>query len=240
MRTKHVLVILVMGYFNFSFSQKQIDNQFNSWWTYSGNHQLSDKWGIHTLISIRRNDFVKNWQQSLVRLGVNYKVKENFILTSGYDWVETFPYGKQPIAEQITEQRFFQQAILKNKVGRISFKHRYKLEQRFVTGNSVKNRFRYRLGVSIPLEKKESKLSFTVFDEIFLNLGTNTKGYFFNQNWIYAGFGYRLNKSSTLKLGYMNQHLIKGDFIHIESNHTLQVGYSYNLDFRKKKKEPTP
>jgi len=217
------------------FSQKQTDNQFNSWWTYSGNHTLSEKFSVHTLYSWRRNNFVKDWQQSLLRIGLNYKVKDNFITTIGYDWVETFPYGKQPIAKQTTEQRIFEQVILKNKVGIVKFKHRYKLEQRFSNKAPVKNRFRYRLGFSIPLGKKESKLSFNVFDEIFINLGTNIKGYYFNQNWIYLGLGYKLNKKSTIKLGYMNQYLMKGDFIHVESNHTLQVGYSHNFNFSKLK-----
>ncbi len=230
---KIIILLFVIGLSTISYSQKKVDNQFNSWWGYSGNHKITDKWSVHTLYSFRRNDFVKNWQQSLLRLGLNYKIKDNFIITSGYDWVETFPYGKQPISKQTKEQRIFEQVILKNTVGIVKFKHRYKLEQRFSNKAPVKSRFRYRLGFSIPLGKKESKLSFNVFDEIFINLGVNVKGYYFNQNWIYSGFGYKLNEKSTLKLAYMNQSLMKGDFVHVESNHTLQVGYSYNFDFSK-------
>lgn len=230
---KIVTILLFLALTISAYSQKQIDNQFHSWWTYSGNHKLTEKWSVHTLYSWRRNDFIKNWQQSLLRTGLNYKVKDNAITTLGYDWVETFPYGKQPIAKQTTEQRILEQLIVKNKIGNIGIKHRYKLEQRFAENSSIKHRFRYRLVGAIPLGKKGTKLSFNIFDEIFINLGSNIKGYYFNQNWMYAGFGYKLNDKSTIKVGYMNQYLMKSDFIRAESNHTLSIGFSHNFDFSK-------
>ncbi len=213
------------------FSQKQVDQQFNSWWTYSGNHKLTEKWGIHRLYSCRRNDFVKNWQQSLLRLGMNYQLDKNLTATLGYDWVETFPYGKQPIAKQTKEQRIFEQLMLKNKVGIFNLKHRYKLEQLFSNAN-LKHRFRYRFVISAPLGKKkieDNTFFFTIFDEIFINLGGDTKGQVFNQNWIYTAVGYKLNKKTSFKIGYMNQFLMKSDNVHIESNNTLQIGFSHSF-----------
>ena len=72
------------------FSQKQIDANNNSWWNYSGTHKISDKVSLFTLYSWRRNDFVKNWQQSLARIGLNYKLSDNFTVTPGYDWVSVW------------------------------------------------------------------------------------------------------------------------------------------------------
>ncbi len=236
MMKKILLIASFIGAFASFYGQKQIDREFNSWWTYAGNHKLTDKWGIHTLYSWRRNDFVKNWQQSLLRVGVNYKLASNTTFTLGYDWVETFPYGKQPIAQQTTEQRIFEQFILKNKIGRIAIKHRYKLEHRFIEQNSMKNRFRYRLVLTVPIGKKKMEdktFFFTVFDEFFVNFGYDVKGRLLNQNWLFSALGYKVNSKLAFKLGYMNQFLIKSDNYHIESNNTLQVGLSYNMDFRK-------
>ncbi len=232
---KHILIFNFIILFIFvANAQKKTDNQFNSWWSYSGNHTLSDKWGVHSLVSVRRNDFVQNWQQSLVRFGMNYGLASNLTLTLGGDWVQTFPYGKQPIAKRVTEYRTFEQFILKNKVGILKFKHRYKLEQRYVSSKPVKHRFRYRFVAAVSLGGEDSKLSLTVFDEIFINIGGGVTGQYFNQNWIYIGLNYIVNKKMKVKLGYMNQYLMKSDNVHVESNHTLQVGVSYNLDFAKR------
>ena len=84
-----ILLVLVLCVYGFSvFAQKkEVDNQFS----------------VHTFYSTRRSDFVKNWQQSLLRLGINYKLNDKLILTPGYDWAINFPYGKQPIATKIIE-----------------------------------------------------------------------------------------------------------------------------------------
>ncbi len=215
----------------------QVSENFNSWWAYAGNHKLSDKWGIHTLYSFRRNDFVKNWQQSLTRVGVNYHFTDNFQLTVGYDWIVTFPYGDFPIAEKINEHRIYQQAVIKNKVGVIQVKHRFRFSQRFIDGHSnLVNRFRYRIGLSVPLGKKiiEPKtFYFSAFDEMFIGFGKGIQKEIFHQNWAYMGLGYKINKKMSVNLGYMNQYLITPS--HLESNHTLKFLIVYNFDFRKKK-----
>ena len=232
-------IVLMLFLSMFSLEGKaQTAQEFNSWWAYAGDHKISDKWGVHTLYSFRRNDFVKNWQQSLTRAGVNYNFTKNFKLTVGYDWIVTFPYGAQPVAQKVNEQRIFQQAILKNRVGSLYVKHRFRFSQRFIEHNAMINRFRYRIGFSIPLGKRniEAKTFYiSAFDEMFIGFGKGIHGPIFHQNWMYAGVGYKVNKKLALNLGYMNQYLIKADNLHIESNHTLKFQMVYNLDLRKKK-----
>ncbi len=224
----------------FGFTQVQKDNQFNSWFTYSGNHKMNEKYSIHTLYSFRRNDFVKNWQQSLLRLGINREIKENLIVTLGYDWVETFPYGEQPIAKQETEHRPFEQIILKNAVGRFKITHRYRLEQRFIENNSTylfRNRLRYRFILTVPLNHKKmggKTFYFAAFDELFISVGKSIGSHYFNQNWAYLGIGYQFNEKTKMSIGYMNQYLPKNDDIRIENNHTLNIGFSHSFDFSNK------
>ncbi len=210
-------------------------NQLNSWWTYAGNHQVSQKISLHTLYSFRRHDFVSDWQQSLLRLGINYHYSDKLILSSGYDWVVTFPYGEQPIAKKTTEQRIYEQITLKNKVSSIGVIHRYRLEQRFFN-NTTRHRMRYRLTTQVPLTKggpDQSKLFFSLFNEIFINFGEKAIGHYFDQNWFYLGLHYACKNGLNIKAGYMNQYLVKGDNVQIENNHTPQFGISYNFDFRK-------
>lgn len=228
-----LILILILSSFIISDLSAQKNTQLNSWWTYSGNHKISQKLSLHTLYSFRRNDFVANWQQSLLRLGINYHYSDKLTFTSGYDWVVTFPYGEQPIDEETTEQRVYEQIILKNTVGRFGIVHRYHLEQRF-SNNTVKHRFRYRFTTKIPLGKRETdkrKLFLSIFDEVFINLGEQPTGHYFDQNWFYLGLGYPFKNGLTIQIGYMNQYLIKSKKTRIENNHTPQFGLSYNLDF---------
>lgn len=246
---RYILIVLFISAFYSSFSQKQIDSQSHAWVMYTGNHKLSEKWGIHTEYQWRRSDFFQDWQQSLMRLGVEYYNKENVQFTVGYGWIKTFPYGSQPIAHSNNEHRIWEQMILKNKVGRFDFQHRYRLEQRFIENWQLNNsnefnvdgflfrqRVRYRLLITLPLSRKEMKdntLFLAVYDEPFLGFGKGIGKNILDQNRLYGALGWRFNKDFNVQLGYMNQYVIKSDGIKAERNHTLQIGLTYNLDLTK-------
>ncbi|MGH1436861.1 MAG: DUF2490 domain-containing protein [Lewinella sp.] len=229
---KYFLFLLMSGLVFFSLNAQTV-TQLNSWWTYSGNHRISEKFSLHTLYSFRRNDFVKNWQQSLLRLGVNYHYSGKLTGTLGYDDVINYPYGEQPIAHRTKERRLYEQVSLKDKVGVVGITQTYRLEQRFVSRQNTRNRVRCRLALEVPLQQADkNKLFLSLFNEIFINVGQAADNHYFDQNWIYGGLGYRLNKNSAVNVGYMNQYLVKTDNVHIENNHTLQVGLSYSFDLR--------
>jgi len=231
-------------------AQKQIATQYGSWWTYGGNIQLTDKVGLTTLYSWRRADFIQNWQQSLLRIGVNYKINDVLSITPGYDWALTYPYGEQAVAAPFNEHRIFEQFNLKTNFGRFYVDHRYRYEQRFLENSSYDNdheivhggyrfrqRLRYQLSVTIPINHKtleDKTFFFKVSDEAFMNFGKGTGANYLDQNWFFALVGYRINKDFNATVGYQNQFLIKGDAVHIENNHLLNVAVTYNFDLRKK------
>jgi predicted porin len=216
-------------------AQKQIDNQNNAWYMYFGNHKITDRWGIHTEYQWRRHDLGQTWQQSLAR------------------WIVSYPYGKQPIKYSFNENRIWQQAIITSKVGRFNFNHRYRLEQRFLEQKSYdsikqeyvhldefkfKQRARYRFMVSIPLNHKEmvdNTWFVSLYEEVFLGFGKNIEKNVMEQNRISATLGYRFTKDFNIQAGYLNQFVQKGDGIHAENNHNLQIGVTYNFDWRKPK-----
>jgi hypothetical protein len=243
------LMVFLVG-FSIGLSQKQIATQSHAWMMYFGNHRLTDRWGIHTEYQWRRNDFFQQWQQSLMRLGVDYYGKNGAQYTLGYGWIETFPYGAQPIAKAFTEHRIWQQLMLKSKVNRIDFQHRYRLEQRFLenwktTYNGgielvysylFRQRIRYRFLANLPInhpEMTDNTLFLSVYDEVFLGFGEGIGKNVLDQNRLYAAIGWRFNANVNVQVGYLNQYIIKTDGFHHERNHTLQIGFTYNLDFRK-------
>jgi hypothetical protein len=218
------------------FAQKQIDNQLNGWVVYQGNHKLNKQFDLHTEYQWRRADGFNDWQQSLARVGLDYKLNPSVTFSCGYGWILTYPYGSQPIANQTHENRLWQQLILKQPIGNLQVQHRYRLEQRWID-NQFKQRMRYRAQVLIPLQKsfidKKQGLFINVNDEVFIGFGSGIGKNIFDQNRFISAVGYQFNKDFSIQMGYLNQFVIKSDGLHMERNHTLWTAITYNLDFTK-------
>jgi Protein of unknown function (DUF2490) len=224
--------------------------QFNAWAMYFGNHRISQKWSLHTEYQWRRSEGFRYWAQSLARVGLDYRLKDNVIATAGYGHIKTFPYGEQPLPVSVTEHRAWEQLVLTHQSGRVFFNHRYRLEQRWIAnmkqgqsgsyyqdGSVYTNRFRYKFTLNVPLNNKQIEqgtLFASVYDEPFFNFGKNVQLNVFDQNRLYGAIGYQFHKSGNIQLGYLNQIVIKPSGTRQEMNHTLQIGLTYNMDLRKK------
>jgi hypothetical protein len=219
-----------------SYAQKTIDDQLHGWVLYQGNHKLNSQFDLHTEYQWRRANGFADWQQSLARVGLDYKLNPSVTISGGYAWILTYPYGSQPIANQTNENRLWQQLILKQPIGNLQVQHRYRLEQRW-TDNQFKQRMRYRAQVLIPLQKsfvdKKQGLFLNVNNEVFLGFGKGIGKNILDQNRFIGAVGYQFNKDFSLQMGYLNQFVIKPDGLHIERNHTLWTSVMYNLDFSK-------
>ncbi len=193
---------------------------------YFGTNRFTDKWSIHTEFQYRNHTFSPtNPEQLLLRTGLNFHYSKKATVTLGYAYVPSYIYESEQKSPEIEESRIWQQFILTNSVGRIKFEHRYRLEQRFI-GNIYKNRFRYRLMLFIPLNKKKIEkgaLFLGLYDEVFVN----SKQVFFDRNRLYGALGYQFTKDIGLQVGYLHQRVngfSKGYF---------QIGAVVNTDFRK-------
>lgn len=217
-------------------SQKQIDDQVHGWLVYQGNHHLSTKFDLHTEYQWRRANGFADWQQSLTRIGLDYKLNPLVTVSGGYGWILTYPYGSQPIANRTNENRMWQQVILKQLLGTFQVQHRYRLEQRWID-TQFKQRMRYRAQVLIPLQKSyvdnKQGLFMNVNDEVFLGFGKGIGKNILDQNRFIGAVGYQFNKDFSMQMGYLNQFVIKTDGLHMERNHTVWTAITYNLDFTK-------
>ena len=230
------------------------------WYCYFGDHKIAGKWGLHTEYQWRRTNFITTWQQSLARIGINYEVHPQIILTLGYGQIETFSYGDQPIsrvdnqgnAQSFPEHRIYQDAVLKNPIGIMEISHRFRLEERwlgnFYNSNGERipdqwkylTRFRYRLRLAMPLKGNTidaNEFYLHGYDEIFIGAGFNVSNNIFDQNRINAGIGYKANSSMKIELGYFNQIVQKPRLDPItklavfEYNQGFLVALIYNFDF---------
>ena len=102
---------------------------------YFGDHPVKtgSKWGVHLEGQWRRHNVVTSWQQLFLRTGVNYQISPNLSVTSGYAFANLSRYGEVPaVAAASREHRLFEQALLRQNVGKWTITHRYRLEQRYL------------------------------------------------------------------------------------------------------------
>lgn len=243
-----------------AFGQNNRLNTNNSigWYSYVGTFKVAEKFGIHTEYVWRRDKIITDWQQSLLRFGVNYNLNPRVLFRLGYAWVETYPYGEFPInglGRDFNEHRIFEVVQLSHKEGVIDFSHRFMLEQRFVGRYSssnqttedeypLLNRLRYMVRLQIPLNAKEMKdktAYIALYDEIFVGFGKNVNANIFDQNRTGILFGYRFNKNVRIEGGYLNQTLQFGRQINgqnvFQNNNGLIINTNFNIDLTKRVKK---
>lgn len=239
-----------------SFAQNTRLNDENSigWYNYFGNFKLNNKWGVASEYQWRRNNFVTDPQQGLLRVGVNYQLQPNVQLRMGYAWIETAPYGEIPIngfGKDFSEHRAFQMLTINDNISRVEISHRFMLEQRWVgrysSANLMKedefpllNRLRYMCRVQAPLKGKTvvDKTPYLVlYDEIMIGFGKNVNENIFDQNRLGFLIGYRFNKNLRLESGYLNQTLQLGREMGnrnvFQRNNGIIFNAVFNLDFSK-------
>ncbi|MBM1107633.1 DUF2490 domain-containing protein [Aurantibacter crassamenti] len=210
-----------------SFAQENGENKLGSWHMYFGTTKVSDKLSIHSEAQLRYFEQAKNFNQLLLRTGLNYHINANAIATIGYGYITTDgTFEEFSNEENAKEHRIFEQFILKNKVSNVAFEHRYRLEQRFLnSGNNsdTQHRARYRLQVTVPLTKI---VFLNFYDEIFLNLQNEI----FSQNRLYGAIGFNVFKNVSLQVGYLKNHFKSAHY------DRLQIGVVINTDLRKSDK----
>ena len=233
----------------------RISTQNNiGWYNYFGTFKVSPRLGIHTEYQWRRNNFISDKQQGLLRVGLNYQPNPRVLFRMGYAWIETYPYGEIPLnglGRDFTEHRIFQMIQLAHKESWLDISHRFMLEQRFVGRYSsaavekedefpLLNRLRYMIRLQAPLKGKEitdRSVYLALYDEVFIGFGKNVNANVFDQNRLGLLLGYRFSKQFRLEAGYLYQTLQYGRQINgqnvFQNNSGLIINTNFNLDFTK-------
>ena len=187
------------------------ESNLGNWWIYFGNKQINSKWNWHHEVQYRNYDAIGDLEQLLLRTGIGYNLSENnnnILLGYGYILSENYIAGTDE-KFQVNEHRIYQQFITKHSLKSLSLQHRFRLEERFVESD-FKLRFRYFLGLNVPLTNKEmndNTVYLSAYNELFLN----TENELFDRNRLYGGIGYKINSTIRFELGYMNQFFRRGD-----------------------------
>jgi len=226
---KRILLFAVILGFAVNGQAQTGEDEWGAWYMYFGTNRVSDDLSIHSEAQFRFYETASNFNQLLLRTGLNYHISEKAIATLGYGFISTDPtFLDTPGEKNSKENRIFQQFILLNTSGKFKFEHRYRLEQRFintVVGNNItEHRARYRLQVTYPINER---WFLNAYDEVFINLQEPI----FGQNRLYGAVGYKACNNLSIQLGYLKNHFTGINF------DRLQLGVFFNTDLRPKNEE---
>lgn len=227
----------------FAQNDRLSDHNNTNWIQAFNTIRLDKKWSLHVEYQWRRDKGLKNWQQSLLRVGANRKLNEQVTVLLGYGWIETFPYGDFPIASAGTfpEHRIYEQISFRQPVNKWIFTHRFRIEQRWLgrvqpgTDRKIEewlflHRFRYQFRAQLSLS---SKWYAVAADELFIGAGKNVGVNIFDQNRIFLLAGFKLNQHVSIEAGYFNQTLQQGRRINnrsiMQSNNGVVVSLFVQL-----------
>lgn len=207
-------------------------NNLGTWNVTNVNLKVNEKWNVFVEAQLRSLSFYDEFHYYEYKGGLTYKIDKNFSATTGVGSYNTYSEGSDfGLPMQNKEIRSWVQINMKNPLELMTFEHRYRSEQRF-TSNGYRNRFRYRLAATIPLNSKkiETKTLYAlIWNEIFC---TNNEP-FFERNRLFIGGGYELSKSLSFQLGYIYQFDYK---INDETGRDfLNIALLYNFDLTKSK-----
>jgi hypothetical protein len=204
--------ILLMGFVGPATArQTQDPGQLGTWYAYSISKGFGESGlGMNAVALYRSWDYGSDMEQFIVRAAATYRPKKAKVtFASGYDYVANGAFGEE--TSTFVEHRLYQQAVLPHKVGsRFHFSHRLRYEQRWVEGQSFRTRYRYLIGLNIPLNKKElvkGAVYLRLFNEFFINgqraIGNGRIVPYFDRDWYHAGLGYVISKSLRVQAGFM-------------------------------------
>ncbi|MCT4580745.1 MAG: DUF2490 domain-containing protein [Flavobacteriales bacterium] len=243
---KKLFYLLFIFFYSLSFSLAQgkiVDQQELAWNNFSLTKKIDSHISLRGELSIRRANFYKNWQQFLMRGMFYYHLKPQLKLGIGSSYIQTFPYGKQPILTSRTDLNLFEQLLYQNKLQQLSLTHNFRLEHFFreqfaaddhghiyKTGMKNFSKVRYQFTVKYPIHifKNKDKVYLKLFDELHFSTTNQLKNPYFQQNRYYIGLGYR-QQHLNFTIGYKNQRIYKSDKIRIENNRMLDIGINYTL-----------
>ena len=204
-------------------AQQPGEDEMGAWYMYFGTNKISERLSIHTEAQFRFYETTSNFNQMLLRTGLNYHIDPNAIATGGYAFIDTDNNFYEFEGEvNSKEHRIFEQFILKNKVWEFLFEHRYRLEQRFLDfgeTTDTQHRARYRIQMTLPLT---NTFLLNFYDELFINLQDDL----FGQNRLYGAVGVNITENTSLQLGYMRNQFANAVY------DRLQLAVFYNPDLR--------
>lgn len=202
-------------------------SETGAWYMYFGNARLKNSpLSLHLEAQYRNHNIIGDLEQLLLRGGLQYNLNDNAAtFTAGYGFIRSEPEGADNTAFT-TEHRIYQEALLRQGIGRVRMIHRFRYEQRFITDRDFRTRYRYAITVNTPLNRKnmvKNTWYLSLSNEVFINGQKIDNGPIFDRDRAYAALGYLVTDRLGIQAGYMSQIL--------ENSSKGQIQLSFHHNF---------
>lgn len=209
--------LIFIFFSTFFFGQKNVENQQLLWYGYYNKLQINKNWVLNSEVQERHFYQPLVQHQLVFRTNLDRRILDDINVSLGF--VVFLQSPNDPESEStlmVPELRTDFGFNAKKKYKYFNVNQRFKVEARFfhqtennelVGGYQFSNfRMRYQLGLDIPLIKKQDaeKLILKIKDEVMFNFGKNIVKNVFDQNRIYIGLNYPMNKNLAFEAGYLN------------------------------------
>ncbi|MGH2664362.1 DUF2490 domain-containing protein [Flavobacterium sp.] len=231
-------------------AQKKVTHQQLIWYGYYNSMMINENWDLKSEIQERHfiNPSVQN--QLVFRTNLERKLIENWSASVGmilFLQSPNDPYSESDlIVPELRPDIGFNN---KQKLSFLTISHRYKAEARFF--HDVENeelvggyrfssfRFRYQLGVDIPIVKKEKsdKIILKVKDEVMVNIGSKIVKNTFDQNRVYLALNYVLSPKIAVEVGYMNWFQQRNSGVDFYNRDIIRFSLFHSLSLKNKNHE---
>ncbi len=175
-----------------------------TWNIFNLKYTVNQKWSLFSEAQLRSLKFYQNFHYYEYKAAVNYKIQNNLLFTLGAGKYQTYKEGGNFILPKNNDEfRIWPQLTISQSIGKFNIEQRYRTELRY-TSNGFRNRYRYRLGISLPFGKGlklYKRYQIGISNEIFF---TNTEPYF-ERNRLLLSCNYKPSKSTTIQIGYLHQ-----------------------------------
>ncbi len=184
-------------------------SKLGNWQQYINNTKFgAGTWRFQFDFLHRDHNLLGDLDLIIIRPGMQYfhqPSRSSYLI--GYSFFLYQNEGKPDTS--FTENRLFQDIDLRQEIGRIAIRHRYRIEERFIENQSFALRLRYAIFINIPLNHDRivaQTFYIPIWNEVFVNaIGTP-----FDRDWLYAGLGYQVVENFGIQIGAMNQFQVKG------------------------------
>lgn len=187
------------------------NNDVGAWYIYFGNARFNNSpLSIHAEAQYRNHNIIGDLEQLLLRTGLQYNLKDNAAtFTAGYGFIRSEPEGPDNMSAT-SENRIYQEALLRQGIHRVRLIHRFRYEQRFIADLEFRTRFRYALFINLSLNQStltKKAWYIALYNELFINGQKINNGPVFDRDRVYAALGYMISNRLGIQAGYMKQIL---------------------------------
>jgi Protein of unknown function (DUF2490) len=250
--TKSSVVLLVLFMPFAASAQKTILHQTQLWYAYFNNLKFNDKWRL--LTDVQERQFIEPVGAQgtfLFRSILYHNLGSGWEMGAGLARFYQSP-TKIPTTSTLVvpEWRPTIDFVNKSKAGAVNFSQRFRFEARYfhnldntktdlADGYTFGNfRCRYQFGADYPIIKNAQKklvLSIRAYDEVMVNFGSKIVANTFDQNRIYGGLMYTMNKNFAFELGYLNWFQETSDGKTYYNRNIIRFGINHTINLAKSK-----